>query len=70
MEINYESKEVYSARSEIKVENSVIRSNSCHSCDSSIHVQATITVPNTATAGAAVKNTNKKVIFKNCVFAI
>ena len=31
-----------------------------------MHVKGTITVPNTAGAGAAVNNTNKKVIFKNC----
>ena len=31
-----------------------------------ICVKGTKTVPNTAAAGAAVNNTNKKVIFKNC----
>ena len=34
--------------------------------DSNIHVKVTITVPNTEGAGAAVNNTNKKVILKNC----
>ena len=29
-------------------------------------VKGTITVPNTAAAGAAVNNTNKRVVFKNC----
>ena len=31
-----------------------------------ILVKGTITVANTSAAGAAVNNTNKKVIFKNC----
>ena len=70
MEINYESKEVFTAGSEIKFENSVIRSNLWDYCDPSVHVQATKTVPNKATAGAAVKNTDKKVIFENCISAI
>ena len=30
-----------------------------------MHIE-TMTVPNTAVAGATVNNTNKKVIFKNC----
>ena len=29
-------------------------------------VKRTMTVPNTAAAGTAVNNTNKKVVFKNC----
>ena len=44
----------------------MIRSNLCYYSDAYILVKATITVPNTATAGASVINTNKKVIFKNC----
>ena len=43
----------------------MIRSNLCDYNDAYIHVKATITVPNTADVGAAVDNTNKKVIFKN-----
>ena len=31
-----------------------------------MHVKGTITFPNTAAAGVAVNDTNKKVIFKNC----
>ena len=34
--------------------------------DAYIHFKGTIAVPNTAAAAAPVKNTNKKVIFKNC----
>ena len=42
-----------------------MRSNLCDYSDSYILVKETITVPNTAVTGAAVNNTNKKVIFKN-----
>ena len=42
------------------------RSNLCDYSDAYIQVKATITVPNTAAQCAAVNNTNKKVIFKNC----
>ena len=49
-----------------KFKTSMIRSNLCDYSDAYIHVKGTITVPNT-TAGAAVNNTNKKVIFNNCV---
>ena len=34
--------------------------------NSKLKLKATITVPNTAGAAAAVNSTNKKVIFKNC----
>ena len=44
----------------------MIRSSLCDYSDACILVKGTITVPNTAAAGAAVNNTNKKVIFKNC----
>ena len=44
----------------------MIRSNLCNYSDPYITVKRTMTVPNTAAAGAAVNNTNKKVIFKNC----
>ena len=43
-----------------------MRSNLCDYCDAYILVKGTITVPNTAAAGAVVNNTNKKVMFKNC----
>ena len=43
-----------------------MRSNLCDYCDAYILVKGTITVPNTAAAGTAVNNTNKKVMFKNC----
>ena len=39
----------------------MIRSNVCNYSDAYILVKGTITLPNTAAAGAAVNNTNKKV---------
>ena len=42
------------------------RSNFCDCSDAYILSRGTITVPNTAATGAAVNNTNKKVIFKKC----
>ena len=44
----------------------MLRSNLCDYSDAYIHVKGTIKVPNTAGARAAVNNTNKKVMFKNC----
>ena len=44
----------------------MIRSSLWDYNDAYIHVKGTITVPNTAPAGAAADNANKKVIFKNC----
>ena len=43
----------------------MIRSNLCDYSEVYILLKGTITVPNTAAAGAAVNNTNKKIIFKN-----
>ena len=51
--------------SNIRFKTSIIRSNLCDYSNACILVKGTITVPNTAAAGAAVNNTNKKVIFKN-----
>ena len=44
---------------------SMIRSYICDYGDARILVKGTITVQNMAAAGAAVNNTNKKVIIKN-----
>ena len=44
----------------------MIRSNLCNYRDEYIFAKGTLTVPNTETSGAAVNNTNKNVIFKNC----
>ena len=65
VEINDEWKGRYD-KSNIRLKRSIISWNLCDESDSYIFVTGTITVPNTAAAGAAVSNTNKKVIFKNC----
>ena len=44
----------------------MIRWNLCDYNDAFILFKGTITAPNMAAAGAAVNNTNKKVVFKNC----
>ena len=64
VEINDESKGKYD-NSNIRFKMSIIRSNSCDYSDAYILVKGTITVRNTAAAGATVNKTNKKVIFKN-----
>ena len=64
VKINDESKGKYDY-SNIRFKMSMIRSNVCDTIYAYILVKGTITVPNTATAGAAVTNTNKKVTFKN-----
>ena len=44
----------------------MMRSSLCDYSYKYIHVKRTITIPNSAVAGAAANNTNKKVILKNC----
>ena len=44
----------------------MIRSYLCDYSDAYIHVNGTITVPNTVVTGAGANNANKKVIFKSC----
>ena len=65
VETNDEPKGKY-GNSNIRFKTSLIRSNLCDYSDAHILVKGTITVSNMTTAGAAVNNTNKKVIFKNC----
>ena len=65
IEINDESNERYD-NSNIRSKTCIIRSNLYDYSDAYILVKETIRVPNTAAAGVAVNNTNKKVIFKNC----
>ena len=45
----------------------MLRSSLCDYSDAYVLVKGTITVANTAAAGAAASNVDKKVIFKNCV---
>ena len=54
------------ANKQIRFKKAMLRSSLCDSSDAYILVKGNITVNNTAAAGAAATNTNKKVIFKNC----
>ena len=67
IEINDESRGVYNVNSQIKFKTSMLKSSLCDYSDAYILVQGTISINNTAAQGAAANNTNKKVIFKNCV---
>ena len=67
IEINDESRGAYNVNSQIKFKTTMLKSSLCDYSDAYILVRGTITVNNTAAAGAAANNTNKKVIFKNCV---
>ena len=65
--INDESRGTYNNNSQIRFKTSMLRSSLCDCSDAYILVKGTITVANTAAAGAAANNSNIKVIFKNCV---
>ena len=66
VEINDESRGVYNANSQIKFKTTMLKSSLCDYSDAYILVNGTISVNNTAAAGAGANNINKKVIFKNC----
>ena len=66
IEINDESRGAYNVNSQIKFKTTMLKSSLCDYSDAYILLKGTITVNNTAAAGAAANNTNKKVIFKNC----
>ena len=66
VEINDEARGTYSPNKQIKFKTSMLRSSLCDYGDAYILVKGNITVNNTAAAGAAADNTNKKLIFKNC----
>ena len=66
IEINDESRGTYNVNSQTKFKTTILKSSLCDYSDAYILVKGTITVNNTAAAGAAANNTNKKVIFKNC----
>ena len=66
VEINYESRGAYKVSSQIKFKTKMLKSSLCDYSGAYIIVKVTISVNNTAAAGAAVNNVNKKVIFKNC----
>ena len=66
VEINDESREAYDVNSQIKFKTTMLKSSLCDYSDTYILVKGTISVNNTAAAGSAVNNDDKKVIFKNC----
>ena len=66
VEINDEARGTYSPNKQIKFKTSMLRSSLCDYGDAYILVKGIITVNNTAAAGVAANNTNKKVIVKNC----
>ena len=65
-EINDDVRGAYSPNKQIRFKTSMLRSSLCDYSDAYILVKGNITVDNTAGAGAAANNINKKVIFKNC----
>ena len=66
VEINDELRGAYNVNSQIKFKTTMLKSSLCDYSDAYILVKGTISVNNTAAAGAAANNINKKVIFKNC----
>ena len=66
VEINDESRRTYNTNSQIRFKTSMLRSSLCDYSDSHILVKGIITVENTAAAGQAANNADKKIIFKNC----
>ena len=67
VEINDGPRGVYNINSQIKFKTIMLKSSLCDYNDAYILVKGTITANDTSAAGAAANNTNKKVIFKNCV---
>ena len=66
VQINDDSRGTYNENSQVNFKITVLKSSLCDYSDAYIHVKGTITVNNTAAAGADANNTNKKVILKNC----
>ena len=66
-QLNDESRREYNANSQIKFKTTKLKSSVCDYSDTYILVKETITVNNTAAADANANNTNKKVVFKNCL---
>ena len=66
VEINDEARGTYSPDKQIKFKTSMLRSSLCEYGDAYMLVKGNIAVNNTADAGVAANNTNKKVIFKDC----
>ena len=56
----------YSPNKQVRFKTAMLRSSLCDYSDAYILLKGNIAVNNTAGAGTAANNTNKKVIFKNC----
>ena len=59
-------KNLVEINSQIEFKTTMLKSSLCDYSDPYILVKGTISVNNTAAAGAAANNINQKVIFKNC----
>ena len=66
VEINDESRGIYSVNRKINFKASLLRSSLCDYSDAYILVKGNISVNNIGAADAEANNTNKKVILKNC----
>ena len=66
VEMNDDTIGAYSPNKQTRFKTAMLRSSLCDYGDAYILVKGNISVNNTAAAGAAANNTNKKVIFKNC----
>ena len=60
VEINDDVRGIYSLNKQIRFKTVMLRSSLCNYSDAYIIVKGNITVNNTAAAGAAASNTNKK----------
>ena len=66
VEINDDIRGAYSPNKQIRFKTAMLRSNLFDYRDAYILAKGNISVNNTAAAGAAANNINKKIIFKNC----
>ena len=66
VEINDDITGAYYPNEQIRFKRAMLRSSLCDYSNAYILVKGNISVNDTAGAGAAANNTNKKIIFKNC----
>ena len=66
VEINNDIRGAYSPSKQIRFKTAMLRSSVCDYSDAYLLVKGNIAVNNTAGAGAAANNINKKLTFKNC----
>ena len=66
LEINDDIRGAYFPNKQIRFKTAMLRSSLCDYSDAYIIVKGNTSVNNTAGAGAAANNANKKVILKNC----